>query len=152
MFQIGQKVIAKWSDSGKRDLDSRSTPTYFATVQSINDDETYDILFDGRTLQTKTDGRYISTEENIKQEIRAKFLQQFEVKKRDEIKHGSKEIYWKEMPNGTFKKLGQYVATTVPWEGVEKGTEYERTFLHFTDINEPIESSHHNDVFYVKLA
>ena len=80
MFQISQKVIAKWSDSGKRDLDSAAVPSYFATVQSINDDETYDILFNGRTLQTKTDGRYISTEENIKQEIRSNFLQQVEVK------------------------------------------------------------------------
>jgi len=149
MFQIGQKILAKWSDSGKRDLDSLATPSYSATIHSINDDETYDILFYDQTLQTKTDGRYISTEENIKQEIRAKFLQQFVVKTRDEIKRGSKDIYWKEMPNGKFKKLGQYVATTVPWDGVEKGTEYERTFLHFTESDEPIESSHHTDVFYI---
>lgn len=150
MFQIGQKVIAKWSDSGKRNLDSRDVPSYFATIQSINEDETYDILFNGRMLQTKTDGRYISTEAKIKQEIRANFLQQFEVKTRNEIKRGSKEIYWMEMTNGKFKKLGQYVTTTIPWEGVEKGTEYERTFLHFTDLKEPIESCHHTDIFYVK--
>ena len=152
MFQIGQKVIAKWSDSGKRNLESRDVPSYFATIQSINEDETYDILFDDRTLQTKTDGRYISTEAKIKQEIRANFLNQFKVKTRNEIKRGSKDIYWMELPNGKFKKLGQYVTTTVPWEGVAKGTEYERTFLHFTDLDRPIESSHHTDVFYAQLT
>jgi hypothetical protein len=152
MFQIGQKILAKWSDSGKRDLDSLTTPSYSATIRSINEDETYDILFDDQTLQTKTDERYITTEQQIKQEIRANFLKQFEVKTRAEIKRGSKAIYWIELPNGKFKKLGQYVTTTVPWEGVEKGTEYERTFLHFTDLDRPIESCHHTDVFYAQLT
>ena len=109
-------------------------------------------MFDDRTLQTKTDERYISTEEKIKQEIRTNFLKQFAVKTRDELKRGSKDIYWTELPNGKFKKLGHYVTTTVPWEGVEKGTEYERTFLHFTELNSPIESCHHTDVFYAQLT
>jgi hypothetical protein len=152
MFQIGQKILAKWSDSGKRDLDSLTTPSYSATIRSINDDETYDILFNDRTLQQNTLEKYITTEEKIKLENRLEFLKQFEVKTRAEIKRGSKAIYWIELPTGKFKKLGQYVTTTVPWEGVEKGTEYERTFLHFTDLDRPIESSHHTDIFYAQLT
>ena len=145
MFQLGQKILAKWSDSGKRDLESQNTPLYFGTIQSINDDETYDVLFHNRTLQENTREKYITT----KEQIAAEFMKQFVAKTRHEIKRGS-EIYWKKTENGNFKKLGQYVATTVPWEGIEKGKEYERTFLHFTDVNEPIESCHHTDVFYVK--
>lgn len=152
MFQIGQKILAKWSDSGKRDLDSLATPSYSATIHSINDDETYDILFNDQKLQQNTLEKYITTGEQIKNQNRLEFLRQFAVKTRAEIKRGSKSIYWIELPNGKFKKLGQYVTTTVPWEGVMKGTEYERTFLHFTDLNRPIESSHHTDVFYAQLT
>jgi hypothetical protein len=141
-----KRVMAKWSDSGKRDLNSVSTPYYYATIIAVNDSNCYDVMFDDKTVQKNTEKKYIKTEEQIKLENKLRIFEKFVVKTRDEIKRGS--IYWKETANGKLQNLGKYLHTTVPWEGVMKGTKYERTFLHFSNLKVPIESCDPSDTFY----
>ena len=146
MLNVGQRVIAKWSDSGKRNLDSVGTPSYYATINAVNDRNCYDVMFDDKTLQKNTEKKYIKTEEKIKLENKLQIFEKFVVKTREEIIRDT--IYWRETSDGKLKNLGKYLRTTIPWEGVMKGTKYERTFLHFSNLKVPIESCDPSDTFY----
>jgi hypothetical protein len=147
-FKVGDLVFAKWSDGGKRNLDAENTPYYNAYITKSNGDGTYNIKFLDEAVQDNTQEKYITNMERKKEEDKKAFLKKVELVLRPHLKRNKE--YFRENEDGSFKYLGNYLLTTVPWEGVMKGTENERTFLHFQMLNKPIESSDKAERFYEK--
>jgi hypothetical protein len=149
-FKVGDLVAAKWSDGGKRDLDDKNAPYYNAKITKINDDDdgTFNIQFIDGAVQDNTHEKYITNVEREKEKERKALLETVKLVLRPALQPNKE--YFMENTDGSFKYLGKYVETTYPWEGTNKRTEYERTFLHFSKLKKPIESSEENDEFYEK--
>ena len=149
-FKENDLVFAKWLDRGTRDLNDVNTPYYNAKITKKNDDGTYNIKFTDEVEQDNTPEEYITTVEREKEKKKEALLATHDLVLRPALQPNKE--YFKLNSDGSITYLGSYLLTTVPWEGVNKGTISERTFLHFSNLKYPIESSDQKEEFYKKCT